>query len=847
MKNVYPRNVYQIRETLFEKLDSFGIKYTSEQKLFKNLAKFDFESTCVQEETLGDTNTTTWIGKHVPIYVSISSNLVEEPILICNSDSHHLVASFIGALENLAFQSKAKMKNLFLDIETTIKIKVGSILEKLTQSHNRQVSARFDMSQGYCENEICASTHFLQIQKNQLIDLQESLERYCNVLPVFSFKSAKYDLNLIKSFLLPILINERDIEPTVIKQASQFISFKFGDIQLLDIINFHGGATGLDSFLKAYKTSEIKRFFPYEWFDHPDEMQNTELPPYDAFYSKLRSCNPLEAEYTDYVNLLINGLTTEQAVVNLKLSNPPPTRIENYQYLQQIWKQEQMSSFKDFLQWYNNENVVPTLEAMQKVIAFYHGKNIDMLKLGCTLPNLANICLHKSSDAKFYPFMEGDKDLLDKIWEDVVGGPSIVLHAKQLLMKLLSGSLQLYASLLLGLTLANYIPTRCVNPCLPVLIRIGIWTQKRVNSHLDKTRPVALKIWSCLIFDEQDLIVKLRAFTLQADRRKLTAWVLMRFVPIAILCLKQWVAFTTFVTVKSSAHLSLKKISNVAVGKENSMKWDEGFVQEKGFTVIKMWECEWWRLYKTATNVKQHIRENFPYRRSLTEQQLLEGIKKGSLFGYVQWDLEVPKNLRLNFANFPPIFKNSLVSKNGIGDLKKTYAEEEGIMSQPRKMLISSFARQNGTLITPLLLFYIQLGLVCTKIHRFVEYTPKKSFNSFMQSAVDARRQGDENPNLSVVAETKKLLANSSYGYQMLDKSRHTVTKLPSRRKKHMRPLLVHCSKNWIMWTIHCMKLNLPKHRLNTESQSLSVSLFFNTQNCECWSCTTTSSPDCVM
>ena len=80
-------------------------------------------------------------------------------------------------------------------------------------------------------------------------------------------------------------------------------------------------------------------------------MQNTELPPYDAFYSKLRSCNPLEAEYTDYVNLLKSGLTTEQAVVKLKLSKPPPTGIENYQYLQQIWKQEQMSSFKDFLRW----------------------------------------------------------------------------------------------------------------------------------------------------------------------------------------------------------------------------------------------------------------------------------------------------------------------------------------------------------------------------------------------------------------------------------------------------------------------------------------------------------------
>ena len=40
---------------------------------------------------------------------------------------------------------------------------------------------------------------------------------------------------------------------------------KFGDIQLLDIMNFLGSATSLDSFLKAYKTKETKGFFPYEW------------------------------------------------------------------------------------------------------------------------------------------------------------------------------------------------------------------------------------------------------------------------------------------------------------------------------------------------------------------------------------------------------------------------------------------------------------------------------------------------------------------------------------------------------------------------------------------------------
>ena len=45
----------------------------------------------------------------------------------------------------------------------------------------------------------------------------------------------------------------------------------------------------------------------------------------------------------------------------------------------------------------------------------------------------------------------------------------------------------------------------------------------------------------------------------------------------------------------------------------------------------------------------------------------------------------------------------------------KNNAKEERILSQARKMLISSFTLQNGTLITPLLWFYLQLGLVCSK------------------------------------------------------------------------------------------------------------------------------------
>ena len=89
-----------------------------------------------------------------------------------------------------------------------------------------------------------------------------------------------------------------------------------------------------------------------------------------------------------------------------------------------------MTTFKVFLQWYNNKDVVPTLKAMQKLVKFYHQKKIDMLKLGCTLPNLANFCLHKSTNENFYLFCESDRDLCEKIRRDMTGGPSIVFTRK---------------------------------------------------------------------------------------------------------------------------------------------------------------------------------------------------------------------------------------------------------------------------------------------------------------------------------------------------------------------------------------------------------------------------------
>ena len=58
-------------------------------------------------------------------------------------------------------------------------------------------------------------------------------------------------------------------------------------------------------------------------------------------------------------------------------------------------------------------------------------------------------------------------------------------------------------------------------------------------------------------------------------------------------------------------------------------------------------------------------------------------------------------------------------------------------------------------------------------MHRFEQNTPRKIFNSFVESVVDPRRAGDENTLSKVETETMKLLGNN----QIFDRSKYTRTK----------------------------------------------------------------------
>ena len=77
------------------------------------------------------------------------------------------------------------------------------------------------------------------------------------------------------------------------------------------------------------------------------------------------------------------------------------------------------------------------------------------------------------------------------------------------------------------------------------------------------------------------------------------------------------------------------------------------YIIGKGFQVIEIWECCWWKQDKEDKDIRERFRTNFPFRKPVSEQQIMQQIKNNTLFGYVQCDLLVPKRLRNDFEYFP--------------------------------------------------------------------------------------------------------------------------------------------------------------------------------------------------
>ena len=63
------------------------------------------------------------------------------------------------------------------------------------------------------------------------------------------------------------------------------------------------------------------------------------------------------------------------------------------------------------------------------------------------------------------------------------------------------------------------------------------------------------------------------------------------------------------------------------------------------------------------------------------------------------------------------------------------------------------------------------------RVYQVIEYTPKPCFKPFVDAVSNAHRVGDADPSKAIIADTMKLVGNSSYGKTITNKERHRQVK----------------------------------------------------------------------
>ena len=118
------------------------------------------------------------------------------------------------------------------------------------------------------------------------------------------------------------------------------------------------------------------------------------------------------------------------------------------------------------------------------------------------------------------------------------------------------------------------------------------------------------------------------------------------------------------------------------------------------------------------------------------------------------------------------MFKNAEVCLDD-GEFMQNYAKEHSTQDVPRRLLIGSCFGKKIGLLTPLLKWYLNHRLVITHIYTVIEYIPNAAFNSSMTQVAQARLDGDCDKDKALIAETMKLIGNSSYGKLITKKEEH--------------------------------------------------------------------------
>ena len=239
VRRVYPGGVYHSTPSVFERLDDENIRVAESLRYYPYRATFDFECWFDTEQLPSDSDMVHWGARHVPLSVSVASNVPGHErvqCLVTDGDTNKLVSAMMDILRAMSDAAYDKIKDSYKDV-------LEQLAEALTNWDEREEAARSAV-----EKESRPATNPYKKLMGQLYGW-------------IGFNSGKYDLNAIKQFLIPYFLStsktgEQDEQEEeeeqddkeeenegigsffVIKRNNTFMCLSTDQLKFLDMTNY---------------------------------------------------------------------------------------------------------------------------------------------------------------------------------------------------------------------------------------------------------------------------------------------------------------------------------------------------------------------------------------------------------------------------------------------------------------------------------------------------------------------------------------------------------------------------------------------------------------------------------
>ena len=584
-------------------------------------------------------------------------------------------------------------------------------------------------------------------------------------LDVFGFNTAKFDLPVI---IAPLILElQKDGGVRVLKKMSAYLTVTTAEFAFKDAYRFTSPC-GLDQFLKVCEAPASKSIWPYALYNTVDEIKAAKnFPSLTAFASELHGgVKPGMKLY----------ISQKREFYRRKLlPKGDPDRI---------------CSMYGFLRYYNLQDVQPLATAIENCFTCYDAYFKVNAILEVSLPTLTEMAMFKNFDKEaplIQSFAKPCKEVNLLFRDNVIGG-LVNAWLRHVITENAFDSLEEEKK--------SEIPpaARFADNGDPFKTIIALDFTSMYLSCQKMDMPTTPGIDWTLVKDSKSKFKK----NIMSTGHSFKA--------------QQWLSYMqmtdpfldnedgTRTVIESQYHRGEKKLYNSEENKDNwsvdgfalkgnqgkvyefnGEKWhkgcphcDSGNRNEKwerkkadidcyGYHLEVMWECQFDKLLpqikETETEMPDILFKN------QTESELLDGIKSGKFYGFLECTVSSPPDVLENMADYPPVIKRIWVKDEHLTDYMKGQIayEKPHLKKFERETVVQCFNAEKHLLLSDWAQFYMANGLKISNVTRFVQYLPKKALLPFAQHVTEMRIAAEKVKH-ETKSKTAKIFGNAAYG-----------------------------------------------------------------------------------